>query len=285
MERKRLLTADTPCDIGAALRDRYDVRLIPLHILVGEKSYSDGVDITNEEIYDIWRTDKILPKTSAINPDEYIEFFKPFVDDGYEVLHISLGSGISSCHQNARIAANIVGNVRVIDSKNLSCGFGLLVCEAGERIREDRPLDEIVGELEALVPKIRSSFVIDTLEFLHASGRCSNMAQLAAAAFKLKPSIEVLTEECGAMSSAKKYMGSIEKALVKYTTEHLANNDGIDTKRLFIVHTCPEDTIPAMIREKAESLMHFDEVHVLRAGSTIGSHCGPNTLGLMYLEK
>lgn len=285
MEIKRILTADSPCDIGPELQRRYNVQLFPLHIRIGDKSYTDGVDITNEEIYDIWRTQKLLPKTAAINPDEYMGYFKPFIDNGYEILHISLGSGISSCYQNACIAANILGGIRVIDSRNLSCGFGQIVCEAAKRLNDERPLEEIAVAIEALVPKVRSSFVIDTLEFLHASGRCSNMAQLAAAALKLKPSIEVLPEQGAAMCSGKKYIGSIDHAIMRYVSDRLSGRTDINTERLFIAHTCPDETLPNAVKEKVASIMHFDEVFICRAGSTIGSHCGPNTLGLLFLEK
>lgn len=213
MRTKLLLSADTPCDIGAELQKRYDVQLFPLHILLGSKTYTDGLDINNEALYDAWRKERLLPKTAAINPEEYINYFRPFIEDGFEILHISLGSGLSCCYQNAVIAASELGHVRVIDSRNLSSGFGHLVCEAGERINAGYSLDQIVGEVEALVPKVSASFVLDTLEFMHAGGRCSNFAQLGATLMRLKPSIEVLQSQCGGMVVGRKYIGKLDSAL------------------------------------------------------------------------
>lgn len=285
MRTKLLLSADTPCDIGAELQKRYDVQLFPLHIQLGSKTYTDGLDINNEALYDAWRKERLLPKTAAINPEEYINYFRPFIEDGFEILHISLGSGLSCCYQNAVIAASELGHVRVIDSRNLSSGFGHLVCEAGERINAGYSLDQIVGEVEALVPKVSASFVLDTLEFMHAGGRCSNFAQLGATLMRLKPSIEVLQSQCGGMVVGRKYIGKLDSALKKYVSDQLKDRTDIVLDRAFITHTCPDRALPEEIAELVLKLQSFRELHITRASCTIGSHCGPNTLGVLFLRK
>ena len=282
---KIILSADTPCDIGSELQKRYDVHLFPLHIELEGKVFTDGVDITNEELYQAWWDRKALPKTAAINPSEYISHFKPMVDAGYEVIHLNIGSGLSSCHQNACIAAEELGHVHVIDSRNLSTGFGHLVCETGERILAGKDSDTIVKEIEELIPRISSSFVLDTLEFLHASGRCSNFAQLGATIMKIKPSITVLESAAGAMSTGRKYVGKFDRAVMKYVEDQLKDRDDIDLNRVFITSTCPDDTLPNQVAELVKTLQPFREVHITRASCTIGAHCGPNTLGVLFIRK
>lgn len=282
---KLILSADTPCDIGPELQQRYNVQMIPLHIELDGKTYTDGLDITIEEVYQIWRDKKVLPKTAAINPSEYTDHFSALINEGYDVIHLSLGSGLSSCYQNACIAAEELGHVHVIDTKNLSTGFGHLVCEAGERILAGMDAETIVKEIEDLVPRVSASFVLDTLEFLHASGRCSNFAQLGATLMKIKPSIMVLQSESGAMSPGRKYVGKFDRAVIKYVEDQLKDRDDIMLDRVFVTSTCPDDTFPNQIAELVKSLQPFREVHITRASCTIGSHCGPNTLGVLFIRK
>lgn len=285
MAAKIILSADMPCDIGQQLQQRYDVRLFPLHIELDGNVYTDSVDITTEQIYQTWWDRKVLPKTAAINPSEYISHFRPMVDEGYEVLHICLGSGLSSCYQNACIAAQEVGHVHVIDSKNLSTGFGHLVCEAGERIQAGKDIDTIVSEITEIIPRVSASFVLDTLEFLRASGRCSNFAQLGAKLMNLKPSITVLESACGGMSTGRKYVGKLDRAIMKYVEDQLKDRDDIILDRVFVTSTCADDTLPNKVAEYVMTLQPFREVHITRASCTIGSHCGPNTLGVLFIQK
>ena len=282
---KLLLSADTPCDIGPVLQDRYNVHLFPLHIQLDGKTYTDGLDITSQELYEAWWNRRLLPKTAAINPEEYIQHFRPFVEEGYEIIHLCIGSGLSCCYQNAVLAARELGHVHVIDSKNLSTGVGLLVCEAGERIAAGKDAETIVAEVEALVDKVSASFVLDTLEFMHASGRCSNFMQLGATLMKIKPSIEVLSSEGGGMTVGRKYIGRLDRALHKYVEDQLKDRNDIVLDRVFITHTCPDDALPEQMAALVRSLQPFREVFITRASCTIGSHCGPNTLGVLFLQK
>ena len=288
-DQKIILSADTPCDIGAELVARYQVSLHPLHIILDEKQYTDGVDITSAQLYDAWWKHKLLPRTSAINPEEYQSYFESFLNRGYEVIHISLGSGISSSNANALLAANSLkskGNVYVIDSCSLSTGFGLLVCEAGERIKAGLPAKQIVEEVTALTPDTRASFILDTLEFMRAGGRCSSIAQIGAALMNLKPTIIVKNDRQGSMIVGKKYMGKLAPSLMKYVDDQLKDRTDLVLNRVFVTHSGMDD--PAIIERvtsRIRELQPFREIFVTQASCTISCHCGPNTLGVLFLTK
>lgn len=286
--QKILLSADTPCDIGEALKERYAVSLFPLHILLGDRQFIDGVDIHPADIYETWYREKKLPRTAAINPNEYVEYFTPFLDAGYDVLHISLGSALSSCYQNASVAAQLLsdrGTVRVVDSCSLSTGFGLIVCEAGERIRSGMELDAIVREITPLALKTRASFVLDTLEFMHAGGRCSGIASMSADLFNIKPTILVKNELQGNMVVGKKLIGKIDKVLMKYLDDQLKGRDDIVLDRVFLTHSTLDPALIERIKARTLELQPFKEVFITEASCTIGSHCGPSCFGVLYLTK
>lgn len=285
---KVLLSADTPCDIGPELKERYHVSLFPLHILLEGKQYTDGLDITLNEIYHAWWERKALPRTAAINPEEYIAYFTPFLEQGYDVIHISLGSGISSSHQNAKIASEMLakkGNVYVIDSCSLSTGFGLLVCEAGERIKRGMDAKTIAKEVSSLSGDTRASFIVDTLEFLRAGGRCSSLAQIGAALMNMKPTILVKNERQGSMVVGKKYIGKLEAALMKYVDDQLKDRTDIITDRVFVTYSTMDDALVERVCERVRALQPFGELFATNASCTIGAHCGPNTLGVLFLTK
>ena len=284
-----VLSADTPCDIGEELKLRYAVSLYPLHIILDEKQYTDGLDITSAELYEAWWKHKLLPRTAAINPEEYQSYFQKFLDQGCDVIHISLGSGLSSSHANAVLAANLLkdkGNVYVIDSCSLSTGFGLLVCEAGERIKAGLPAEQIVNEVSALTQDTRASFVLDTLEFMRAGGRCSSITQIGAALMNLKPTILVRNDRQGSMVVGKKYMGKLAPSLMKYVDDQLKGRTDMILDRVFVTHSGMDD--PAAIDRvvaRIKELQPFKEIFVTQASCTISSHCGPNTLGVLFLTK
>ena len=284
-----VLSADTPCDIGEELKLRYAVSLYPLHIILDEKQYTDGLDITSAELYEAWWKHKLLPRTAAINPEEYQSYFQKFLDQGCDVIHISLGSGLSSSHANAVLAANLPkdkGNVYVIDSCSLSTGFGLLVCEAGERIKAGLPAEQIVNEVSALTQDTRASFVLDTLEFMRAGGRCSSITQIGAALMNLKPTILVRNDRQGSMVVGKKYMGKLAPSLMKYVDDQLKGRTDLILDRVFVTHSGMDD--PAAIDRvvaRIKELQPFKEIFVTQASCTISSHCGPNTLGVLFLTK
>lgn len=284
MPQKVILSADSTCDLGAPLMERYHVQTYPLHILLEDQQYADG-EISPDALYEAWWQRRQLPKTSAITPGEYVEFFRKWVEDGYQVVHINLGSNLSSAYQNCCLAAQELGNVYPIDSCNLSTGMGLLVIEAAERIAQGMAAPQVQQEVEALRPYAHASFVLDTLEFLHAGGRCSAVAMLGANLLKLKPCIQVDPAKNGAMGVGKKYRGTLDKALTQYTTDLLAGREDLKLDRVFITHSgMPPERIE-MVKKTVEKLADFKEILITRAGCTISAHCGPNTLGVLFMTQ
>ena len=282
---KILLTADSTCDISGSLLDRTKAQLMPLHIILDDKSYDDGVNITPDEIYLNFASTGKLPKTSAINTQEYIDKFKPYLEQGYEVIHINLGSAISSSYQNCVAAAEkLGGGVYPIDSCNLSSGSGHLVIEAAERIKKGMGAKEIAEEVKALVPKSHASFVIDKLDYLRAGGRCSTLAMLGANLLQLKPCINVNNSD-GSMAVGKKYRGKLEKVLVTYVHDKLFEYTNIRPQRIFITHAGIGQKYINIVREELEKLHYFDEIFEERASCTISSHCGPGTLGILFMTE
>lgn len=284
MAGKVILCADSTCDLDAALIEKYDVHIYPLHVQEGDKSYRDGVDITPDDIYAIYRESGVLPKTAAVNTAEYVEFFRPFIEAGDEVIHISLGSALSSSHNNCCLAAEELPGLYAVDSRNLSTGSGLLVLEAGDRIQQGMPAAQIVEELNEIAGRVSASFVIDTLEFLYKGGRCSALAMFGANMLRLKPSIKVDNRD-GSMSVDKKYRGSLDKALEQYVADQLKGRTDIDTRRIFITHSGISEERIRMVHALVEQYGDFDDIYVTRAGCTISSHCGPNTLGVLFINK
>ena len=285
MARPVKITSDTPCDIGPMLQERYGVALAPLHVTMNDQEYLDGVNITNDMIYENWEKTGSLPKTSAVSVGEYEEFFKSFTDQGYDVVHISLGSGLSVTHQNAIMAAEEVPGVYVIDSRSLSTGIGLLVCEAAERAKKGMDAQTIQAEVEALTLKNSASFILDTLDFLHAGGRCSSLAHMGANLMSIKPSIKVLNEQNGNMTVGKKYFGKLKKCIIAYIHDQLADRTDIVRDRIFITHSgFPQEDILWM-KEEVEKYGPWGEIIVTTAGCTISSHCGPGCIGVLFLTK
>jgi DegV family protein with EDD domain len=281
---KIILSADSTCDLGDELRERYNVQYYPFHVILDGKTYGDGVDLVPDRIYEVYREQKILPKTAAINAAEYAEYFKKWTDQGYEVIHLTLGSGLSATYNNCRMAAENMEGVYAIDSRNLSTGSGLAVIEAAERIAAGMPAAQIAKEVQELTARCHASFIIDTLEFLYKGGRCSALAMLGANMLQLKPCIEVNNAD-GSMSVGKKYRGSLDKALEQYVRDKLSGRKDLKTDRVFITHSGISDERIALVKKLVKELADFKEIFVTRAGCTISSHCGPNTLGVLFMTK
>ena len=284
MAKPIILCADSTCDLNEELLEKYNVHILPMHVNLEENSYLDGVDIGPDMIYDYYCEHKVLPKTAALNMDEVLEFVTPFIKAGNDVLCLTLGSGLSTTYNSFRLAAMETENLYVVDSNSLSTGFGLLVMAAGDRIAAGMPIEQIVEELQALTQKVEASFIVDNLEFLHKGGRCSAVAMLGANVLKLKPCIEV-SNEGGAMGVSKKYRGTLERVLEDYVKDRLEGRTDIDTGRIFITHSGISQERIDLVKAAIEKYAHFDEVYVSRAGCTISSHCGPNTLGILFLRK
>ena len=284
MNNKIILSADSTCDLGEDLKKKYDVSYYPFHIILDSEQYMDGVDITPDEIYRAYWDKRILPKTAAIGVGEYIDYFKGWVEQGYDVIHINLGSALSSAHQNCCAAAAELGHVYPVDSCSLSTGLSLLIIEAAKRINDGLPAEVIQKDLCALTSRINASFVLNTLEFLHAGGRCSTIAAMGANFLKLKPCIEVSNND-GSMTVGKKYRGELDKVLVQYTRDKLSDLNNIDQEKIFLVHSGIDDKYIDLVSKEINSIANFKDIYISRASCTISSHCGPNTLGIIFMNK
>ncbi len=284
MSKPVVLCADSTCDLSEELKERFHVFTCPLHVVLEDKSYDDGVDIKPDDIYAVYEQKKVLPKTGAANAAEYADFFKPFLEQGNEIVYISMGSALSVSQSNCRMAAAECEGVYVVDSCSLSTGIGLLVLEAADRIAAGMSAAQVAEEVQALASRCHASFVLDTLEFLFKGGRCSALAMLGANLLQLKPCIEV-DNSSGKMDVGKKYRGSLDKALQQYVQDKLEGRTDICQKRVFITHSGISEERLAMVKAAVESYQQFDEIFITRAGCTISSHCGPNTLGVLFMTK
>jgi DegV family protein with EDD domain len=280
-----ILSADSTCDLGEELKARYKVHYFPLHITIGGRSYTDNVDITPVDTFAVYRQTGELPKTSAVNVGEYLERFQQWTGQGNQVVHINLGSAISSSHQNALLAAEQVPGVHVLDSGNLSTGSGLLVLAAAERIERGMEASQVAAEVAALREKTHASFVLDTLEFLRAGGRCSALQERAASLLKIKPCIEVNNRD-GSMGIGRKYRGKLGNVLLQYTADKLRQYAGqLDETRAFITHTPMSDGLIQTVYDYLCEHASFKEIHITDASTTISSHCGPSTLGVLFMTR
>ena len=284
MSKKVIISADSTVDLSAELKERYNVSYFPFHIIFEGKDYLDNVTITPPEIFSAYHERKSLPKTTAINIDEYIKYFSQWNADEYDVIHINLSSALSSSHQNARIAAETLGNVYPIDSLNLSTGSGHLVIEAAKLAAEGYSAPEIAERIKAMIPCMHASFILDNLEFMRAGGRCSSITAFSATLLRLKPCIEV-SNTTGSMRVGKKYQGDLGNVLVKYTKDQLNAYPDIITDKIFITHSGIDQKYIDMVHKAINDTMHFDNIYISTASCTISSHCGPNTLGVLFMTK
>lgn len=286
-EKKVILSADSTCDMGQALKDRYQVSYYPFHIILDEKDYQDNVDITVKEIFAAYYSRKALPRTAAINMGEYLDYFQGWVQEGYDVIHLNLGGAISSAHKNCVLAARELqesgapGRVYPIDSFSLSTGIALQVIDTGDMIAAGLPAQEIAEKLKANRSHVHASFILDTLDFMRAGGRCSTLAAVGANLLSLKPCIEVDNSD-GSMHVGKKYRGSLRKVLPAYVKDKLAQYPKIKKDHIFITYSSIEPELEQLVREAIQSAMDFGEIHATKASCTIASHCGPNTLGILF---
>lgn len=276
------ITADSTCDLSAALLSRYQIDLMPLYVLKDDKTYRDGVDITPADIFAHVAAGGALCKTAAPNIEDFTAFFDRFAGEYDAVVHVTISAEFSSSYQNACVAAESFDNVYVVDSRNLSTGQGHIVIEAAKLAQSGTAAPEIVTAMNDLAPRVDASFLLDRLDYLHKGGRCSAVAALGANLLHLKPCIEVRD---GKMVVAKKYRGAYARCIGEYAKERLQRADDIIPERIFITHTtCSDETIQAA-RSAVERYGHFEEIDETTAGCTISCHCGPSTLGILYLHK
>ena len=276
------ITADSTCDLSPALLSELNITLARLTIIKDGEPYLDGDTIVPADIFAHVAAGGDLCSTTAINVGEYDDLFAKLSGEYDGIIHISLGSGFSSSYQNACLAAEEYPNVRVIDSMNLSTGQGLVVLEACRLAKTCEDLDEIAAKLNDYTTRVEASFVLDQLKYMVKGGRCSSVAALGANLLGLKPCIEVKN---GKMGVVKKYRGTYSKCLASYTKERLANRDDLQTTELFITHTPVEDDCIAAVKAAVAECGNFENVYETDAGCTVSCHCGPGTLGVLFIRK
>ena len=279
------IISDSTCDLSPELIAKYDIDILPLHILLGEDEYEDGRNITPQQIYDWSHTHKTTPKTSAPSLAEAIELFRPYIEEKREIVCFSISGSMSTSGNVMRLAAEELEAsdlVTVIDSANLSTGIGLLVIEAAIMAGKGQSAAEIIAAIEVLKPKVRASFVVDTLTYLYRGGRCNAVSAMAGGVLRLHPKIVV---ENGAMDASKKYRGKINSVIMSYVKDMEEDLKSARPERVFITHSgCDRDTVNA-VRSYLESFGIFHEILETRAGGVVSSHCGPGTLGVLFIAK
>ena len=279
------IIADSTCDLSQDLLIKYDISILPLHVLLGEEEYLDGRTITPDKIYEWSDAHKTTPKTSAPSLTEAMELMKPYVEEEREIVCFSISDEMSTSGNVMRLAvAELQAEhlVTVINSANLSTGIGHLVIEAAIFAQNGLKGKEIAEEIEKLKPRVRASFVVDTLTYLHRGGRCSSVAALAGSALKLHPKIVV---ENGRMEASRKYRGKIDHVILSYVHDMEAELKEAKKDRVFITHSGCDEVVIASVQSYLEKLQIFDEILVTRAGGVISSHCGPGTLGVLFITK
>lgn len=279
-----VITADSTCDLPQELVIQKDIEIIPLSILLGENSYLDGIEVHPQDIYDYVDETGILPKTAAVTPAQFADVFKRLTDDGKQVVHISLSSAISSSYQNSVLAASEFENVYCVDSKSLCTAEGLLVLKACDLRDKGFDAKKIANRLNSLVPKLSTTFVLNSLEFLHKGGRCSSLARFGANVLGLKVSI-AQDPASGKLDVAKKYRGKIEAVYRQYIGDCLNDVSKIDTSRIVIANS---GGVSGEIISYAKGIAEakgFKEIIFADAGCTISSHCGPKTFAIFYIKK
>ncbi len=277
--------ADSTADLSPELIERYNVTIIPLHICLDDREYKDGLEITPDEIYKWADEHNTTPKTSAVSMEDAENAFKPVIDSGDEIIAFTISSKMSTTYNVFNIAAenlNAADKISVIDSENLSTGIGLLVLAACDMVKAGEKREDIVDAINKLRPMVRSSFVVDTLVYLHRGGRCSSVAALAGSMLKLHPEIVVRD---GAMLADKKYRGRIDTVTLDYVHDMELSLLDARPERVFITHSGASDEVVSKVKDYLQSLKCFKEIHITRAGGVISSHCGPGTLGVLFIAK
>lgn len=279
------IVADSTCDLTEELIEQYHITILPLYVMLGDKDHRDGKDITAEDIFRFVADGGALPKTAAVTVEDYLTAFRRILEHNPadEIICITISAKFSSCYQNACIAAEETGHVTVIDSMNLSTGIGHVILTAAELIEENKTVPEIAEILRNdIIPNVDASFIIDRLDYLHKGGRCSAVAALGANLLKLKPCIEVRN---GEMSVSKKYRGNFVHCVTEYAKDRLAERDSIDNHRIFITHAAASKEAVSAAENAVRESGRFEAIVETQAGSTISSHCGPNTLGVLFVRK
>ncbi len=279
------IIADSTCDLSKELLEKYDIDILPLHIRLDEQEYEDGKNITPEEIFRWSDEHKTTPKTSAPSLEDAVNLLKPYVEQKRQIVCFAISQEMSTSANVMRLAAAELDGealITVIDSRSLSTGIGLLVVEAAAMAKEGQDAASIAYQIEQLIPRVRASFVVDTLVYLHRGGRCSGLAALLGSAIKLHPKIVV---EEGVMRSDKKYRGKMGFVIHSYVKDLEADLRTCQCNRVFITHSGCDTADVEKVRQYLEGMGRFNEIIETRAGGVISSHCGPGTLGVLFIAE
>lgn len=277
---KIAITAESTIDLPRELLEKYNIKTLPFSVILGDNEYKDG-EITSADIFKFVEENKILPKTSAINEAQYTEFFEGVLKDYDAVVHFCLSSEISSACAHAKLAANNFKSVYVVDTRSLSTGIALLAIYGRELAESGKTAEEVANLCNERTKDVQASFVVKKLDYLHKGGRCSSVALLGANLLSIRPEI-ILSD--GKMISAKKYLGKMEKVIEKYCKDVLADNPTPDKKYAFVTYTTATEEM-STIAKNALKEAGFETIYETTAGATITSHCGENTLGILFLNK
>lgn len=285
--RKILITTDSTCDLSKEIIEQYNIKIIPLHVNFTDKSYKDIEEISIKELYEQVEVTKELPKTAAASPGEFIEFFAPYIEEGYDIFFTGISSKMSTTYQNAIIATEEFpeGRIRIVDSGNLSTGIGLLVLKACKFRDEGLDLETIASKVEALVPYVKSQFVIRTLDYLHKGGRCSSITMFFGSMLRIRPRIIVRNKE---MKVGHKTIGFMKTAVAQMTNVFIKDLPNIDKDFVFVTDSLSADIsyneIDKTFKEN-DVYNKVKNVYHTNAGCVIGSHCGPGTIGILYIMQ
>ena len=282
--KKIRIVADSTCDLSPALVQKYDISILPLCIVMDEKSYYDGEEVTPDEIYAWADKNKTTPKTAAVSYEKLSQVLDPMMDAGEDIIFFSISSHMSSSCNSVALYGEQKEYDRlfVIDSLNLSTGIGLQVLRAAELAADGKTAEEIVEAINDARLLVRASFVVDTLTYLARGGRCTAVTALMANTLKLHPMIVVKE---GSMGVSKKYRGKLSMALSAYVNDMVPNLRKADSKRVFITHSGCEEELIEQVHAMLTELNYFEEILITRAGGVVSSHCGPGTLGVLYYQK
>ncbi len=283
MEKIKII-ADSTCDLSEELLIQYDITLIPLCVIMGDVTYQDGVNISPGDIYEWSEKVNSTPKTAAPLLNDVVDILRPYTEENMEILFFGISEEMSSTCNVVHLAAEFLDykKIHIINSKNLSTGIGLQVLKAAYLVKEGKSADHIEDYINnTMQDKIKASFVVDTLTYLQRGGRCSSVTALIGNTFQLKP---MITVQNGKMGVGKKYRGNIRKVLLNYVNDLKSELLEAQRERVFITHSGCEDEIVGMIYEFLKSLDVFGEIIITRAGGVISSHCGPKTLGVLFVK-
>lgn len=278
------VVADSTCDLPAELIERHHIHIVPLLVSFGEETYKDGVTLSTETLYEKVAQYGKLPKTAAPSPADFENVFRPYVEQGDQVIYVGLSSALSSTFQSAKIAQGEFpeGSVEIVDSRNLSTGIGLLVMKAVDYVEQGMSLKEVAAGVQALIDKVETEFVIDTLDYLHMGGRCSGTQAFFGSLLKIHPVVKVVD---GSMILVEKLRGKHSKVIDELLSRAIKNSDRMRKERIFVTHSRGLESAQYLKQQLQSALGEEANILISEAGTVISSHCGPNTVGILYISE